>query len=98
METLRIKWHKRAQQHFEAINAWYALNMGDKAASHFAEDTRKTTEILSRFPLIGRGETHFSTGKSLYYSFLIHRKYRMIYRFDSTTLYVVAIRATMKKS
>lgn len=30
-------------------------------------------------------------------SMLIHPKYRLIYRFTSTTLYVVAFRATMMK-
>lgn len=98
MENLKVKWYKRAQRHFDAINAWYVSNMGLKAASHFAEDTRKTTEILSHFPLIGTIDRRYSTRKESYYSFLIHPKYRIIYRFTNTTLYIVAIRATMMNS
>lgn len=32
-----------------------------------------------------------------YYSILVHPKYRIIYRFTKTTLYIVAIHATMMK-
>lgn len=39
-----------------------------------------------------------STDQTKYYSFLSHPKYRIIYRFTKTTLYVVAIHATMMKT
>lgn len=35
--------------------------------------------------------------KTKYYSFLSHPKYRIVYRFTKTNLYIVAIRATMMK-
>ena len=65
MGTLKVKWNRRAQRHFDAISDWYAFNMGKKAAKHFAEDTRKTTETLSNFPLLGRVESGMSKGKTL---------------------------------
>lgn len=52
---------------------------------------------LALSPCIGTIDVVFSTGKIKNYNFLLHPKYRIIYRFTKKTLYVVAIRATMKK-
>ena len=38
MGSLKIKWQKRAQVHFEEIASWYAHNMGATAEMHFARD------------------------------------------------------------
>ena len=45
-------------------------------------------------PSIGRKDDSYK-GKQQYYSFLSHPKYRIVYRYTDTTLYIVAIRATM---
>lgn len=54
---------------------------------------KQTVELLSRYPEIGTPDIVYSD----YYSFLIHPKYRLVYRFNKTTLYVMAIRATQQK-
>lgn len=52
---------------------------------------------LTHSPGIGTLDERRSTAKTKYYSFLSHPKYRIIYRFTKTTLYIVAIHATMMK-
>ena len=54
-------------------------------------------ETLAHMPTIGREDTRFSKGKKIYYSFVFHPKYHIVYRFTQRTLYIVAIRATMMK-
>ena len=48
-------------------------------------------------PTMGTLDERRSTSKIKYYTFLSHPKYRIIYRYTNTTLYVVAIHATMMK-
>ena len=54
-------------------------------------------ETLAEMPTIGRIDTRFSKGKTIYYSFVVYPKYRIVYRYTQRTLYIVAIRATMMK-
>ncbi|MBR6590454.1 MAG: type II toxin-antitoxin system RelE/ParE family toxin [Bacteroidaceae bacterium] len=54
-------------------------------------------ETLAQMPTIGRIDTRFSKGKTIYYSFVVHPKYRIVYCYTQRTLYIVAIRATMMK-
>jgi len=97
MGSLKIKWQKRAQVHFEEIASWYAHNMGATAEMHFARDIHDTIKTLSHSPQIGILDERRSTSKTKYYSFLSHPKYRIIYRFTKTVLYVVTIHATQMK-
>ena len=98
MDPLKIKWHKRAQVYFDAINRWYLYNLGEQAASHFSRDTLKATVLLSHFPMMGTADATYSKGKRIYYSFLFHPKYRIVYRFTQKALYIVALCATMMNS
>lgn len=54
-------------------------------------------DTLAQMPTIGTLDERRSTPQTKYYSFLSHPKYRIVYRFTKTTLYIVAIRATMMK-
>lgn len=67
------------------------------AAMNYFNGIMDTVETLAQMPTIGRVETRFSKGKTSYYSFLAHPKYRIVYRYTQRTLYIVAIRATMMK-
>lgn len=84
MGALRIQWMKRAQTHFNDVSAWYEMNLGFSAARKFSLDVRETVDLLSQCPQIGTADIIYSN----YYSFLIHPKYRLIYRFNKTTLFV----------
>lgn len=97
MENLKVKWYKRSQNQLDKIATWYSCNMGAKAAMHFTEDVSKTVKTLSHSPQIGILEERRSTDKMKYYSILVHPKYRIIYRYTKTTLYIVAFHATIMK-
>ena len=97
MGTLKVKWQKRALADFKEIADWYAFNMGYTAEMHFAKDIYGAVKTLSHSPPIGIFDERRSTSKTKYYSFLSHPKYRIIYRFTKTALYIVAIRATMMR-
>ncbi|MCI1683957.1 MAG: type II toxin-antitoxin system RelE/ParE family toxin [Bacteroides sp.] len=93
MESLKIVWNKRAVRRNREIATWYKNQMGYSVAVAYIEGIADTINTLSHTPHIGKFE--FSIGKNKYYSFLSHPKYRILYRFTKTRLYVVAIRATV---
>ena len=97
MGTLKVIVRNDALNFMQEVTHWYEFTMGRKAAQKFTDDIRNTISTLSRFPGIGTLEHNRSTATTKYYSFLSHPKYRIIYRFTKTTLYIVAIHATMMK-
>ena len=94
---MRIVWNKRAYERFLQVSAWYAENMGQRAALKFERDTLATIELLSRQPGIGMLDERRSTAERKYYSFLSHPLYRIVYRYNKDVLFVVTIRATRMK-
>ena len=80
-----------------ADSEWYASNRSEVAAQKFAESVYDTLDRLSNQPTIGLVDEKRSTSKTKYYSFPIHPKYRVTYRFMNEYLFVVAIRAMQMK-
>lgn len=97
MGVRTIKWKERASRRNLEILLWYRTNMGNTAAMNYFNGVMDTVDTLAQMPTIGRVDTRFSQGNIVYYSFLVHPKYRIVYRFTQRTLYIVAIRATMMK-
>lgn len=97
MENLNIRWSKIAIRQHQEIIEWYHTTLGQKAASKYINDFERTLEIASKFPLIGLLDERRSNNTYKHYSILIHPKYRLIYRFDSSTLFVEAIHCTLMK-
>ncbi|WP_455607260.1 type II toxin-antitoxin system RelE/ParE family toxin [Bacteroides sp.] len=97
MGTLKVVWRKKAILRFDQIVNWYANELGSGAASKCVHCINDTVNTLSHSPEIGILDEEFSTRKIKYYSFLFHPKYRLVYHFNKTTLYISAIRATMMK-
>ena len=95
MDKLTIVWNKRALSHFERIVEWYSFNMGKMAAMKFAKGIHSTLQTLSHSPQIGIIDETRSTNDIIYYSFLSHPKYRIIYRYTHDKLVVVAIHSTL---
>lgn len=89
--ALKIVWTKRALARTTEVANWYVTKMGTNAAHKFVTDLEKTISCLSNSPTIGRKEN--ISKEYNYYSFLIHPKYRVIYRFDSENLFIIALRA-----
>ncbi|MEG1546773.1 MAG: type II toxin-antitoxin system RelE/ParE family toxin, partial [Bacteroides sp.] len=95
MGTLIVVWRNSAADFLEQTSNWYRINMGYNAALHFIQGIHNTVKTLSHSPQIGVIDERHSTVRTKYYSFLSHPKYRITYRFTTTTLYIVAIRATI---
>ena len=98
MGHLQIKWYKRAESRVYEIHSWYRLNMGLTAANHFYADLLRTAELVAEMPTIGTPFNVCLNNKYTYYSVSIHPKYRLVYRFTSRTIYIVAIYCTMQRS
>lgn len=95
MGTLNIVIRKRALNTIQKVTEWYENEVNHTAAQHFVDDVYDTISTLSHSPSIGISDEQYSTKNMKYYSFLLHPKYRIVYRFTKKTLYIVAIRATM---
>ncbi len=97
MGTLKIIIRKEALSFIDEVALWYQFEMGKRAAQHFIDGVWNTINTLAQMPTIGVLDERRSTEKKKYYSFLSHPRYRVIYRYTKTRLYIVAIQATMMK-
>ncbi len=95
MAALKVVVQKRALLSIEQVADWYASHLSEVAAMRFKNDVYNVIETLSKMPSIGVIDISIKSALP-YYSFLVHPKYRLIYRYTKTTLYVVAIRANLK--
>ena len=75
----------------------YEEERGQQFALKIYSDLLDTIDTLAQKPTIGTLDEQRPTSKTKYYRFLSHPKYRIVYRFTKTTLYIVTIRATMTK-
>ena len=94
MSKRQIKWSAKAVGQRKLITDWYQTTLGNLAAMHFNHDVNSTVDSLSQMPTIGRIDLKFSSAKFQYYSFVFHKRYAIVYRFTSRTLYIIAFRAT----
>lgn len=97
MGALKIKVNADAINSIEAVAEWYRVRMGESAAQNFVDGIYNTIDLLAKMPTIGRCELPLSTFRRKYYSFLSHPRYRVVYRYTKTMLYIVAIQATAMK-
>lgn len=93
-----IKWSRRSIQSRDKIVEWYLSYMGFSSARKFIEDLHSTATHLAEMPTIGILDETCSTENRTYYSFPIHPKYRIVYRYTSRTIYIVGIRSNSKKT
>ncbi|MDE5550438.1 MAG: type II toxin-antitoxin system RelE/ParE family toxin [Bacteroidaceae bacterium] len=88
---LKIIIRKRALQRISSIADWYQLTMGEHAAANFVAGTYCTIRVLALNPSIGRVENRLSSANKRYFSFWAHPQYRIVYRYNSRSIYIVAI-------
>ena len=98
MTKRKVKWSVKAIGQRILITEWYQTTLDDLAAIHFNRDVNSTVDSLVSMPTIGKIDSKFSTEKRKYYSFVFHKKYAIVYRFTTRTLYILAFRATRMKS
>lgn len=91
MDALKVKWNKSAFRLFVQIVNWYSCNVGQKAAINVTQDFFNAIHHISLYPEIGMFDKKRSTSTKIYRSFLIHPKYRLIYRQTKTTIRIVDI-------
>lgn len=97
MGIRKINWSRKATTNFHSILQWYQTERGPSYASKFFIGILSTIELIAKMPTIGIVEEKISNSKITYYSFLSHPKYRIIYRYTNTDLFIVAIRSTQMK-
>ena len=98
MGIRKIVWSRKAVRTYTRTFLWYRQECGEQFAQKFFHGILDTIDMLAQMPTIGIIDSLSDTNKKLYYSFLAHPKYRIVYRFTRTTLYIVALRATMMNS
>ena len=98
MGLRKIIWNRRAVNNFTSVFVWYREKCGESFAQRFFEGIIDTVVLLSRMPSIGMIDNQYTHSKTIYYSFLSHPKYRIVYRFTDTVIYIVDIRATQRKA
>lgn len=94
MGIRKIRWSKKSTSSFLSILKWYQEERDQSFATKFYLGILNTVDLIAQMPTIGRLEEKISTSKMTYYSFLSHPKYRIVYRYTDTEIYIVAIRAT----
>ncbi len=94
MGIRKIRWSKKSSASFLSILKWYQEERGQSFATKFYVGILNTIDLLAQMPTIGKLEEKMSTSRITYYSFLSHPKYRIVYRYTDTEIYIVAIRAT----
>lgn len=97
MAALKIKWSKTFLRQNDAIAHWYLMRMGKGAMLKFVTGMKDAVWVLSHSPQIGTLHERYCDREKIYYSFLAHPHYRIIYRFTAKTLYVIAIYDTRMK-
>lgn len=95
MRPLRIIWKRQALKRVDEIARWYADNMGGTAARHFLQGISETVQTLSGSPDIGKLDERRSTTKVKFYSFVTHPKYKIVYYFNSRSIYIVTLHRTL---
>lgn len=95
MGIRKIRWSKKSTDCFLSILKWYQEERGQSFATKFYVGILNTIDLIAQMPTIGRLEETMSNSKNSYYSFLSHPKYRIVYRYTDTEIYIVAIRATL---
>ena len=98
MKPLRIVWKRQALQRVDEIAQWYADNMGGTAARNFLQGISETVQTLSGSPDIGKLDERRSTAKVQLHSFVAHPKYKIVYYFNSRSIYIVTIHRTLMKN
>ena len=94
MGIRKIRWSRKATSSFLSILKWYQEERGKSFATKFYVGILNTIDLIAQMPTIGKIDEKMSISKNTYYSFLSHPKYRIVYRYTDTDLYIVAIRAT----
>lgn len=96
MGSRTIKWSVRSIANRDKIAGYYKRELGQMAVEKWLRDLYITAHLVAQMPTAGRKDVRRSTKTHVYYSFLIHPKYRLVYRFTQRTLYIAGIASTQR--
>ena len=85
----RLKWNKRALQHFKDQAFWYEVNKGHDFAVSFSENIRTSVDALLLTPTMGRVE--YVLNRKTYRSFTNHPHCKIFYWYTARELRIVDI-------
>ena len=94
MGIRKIRWSKKSRDSFLSILKWYQEERGRSFATKFYVGILNTIDLIAQMPTVGKLEEKMSNSRMTYYSFLSHPKYRIVYRYTDTEIFIVVIRAT----
>lgn len=85
----KIKWNKRALQHFKDQLFWYEVNRGHHFAVTFSENIKSAVLSIEHTPSVGRMERTIK-GKT-YRSFVNHPHCKVFYWYSAKEVRIVDI-------
>ena len=85
----KLKWNKKAIQHFKDQLFWYEMNRGHDFAVTFSENIRVAIDVIWKTPTIGKKE--YVINKRAYRSFINHPRCRIFYWYSSKEVRIVDI-------
>ena len=59
------------------------------------EDIKHTTETLAQMPTIGRLEPQLSIMTTQVYSFVVHKRAKLFYTYNTRTLRILSVKCTL---
>ena len=87
---MQIKFTDKAIAHLESIIDIFVEYAGSRYAMKFSKLVDDKLNKLLRFPEIGFIEPLLADKRSLYRATIIYHNYKMIYRVDGDTIWIVA--------
>lgn len=84
----RLIWHDKAIEGFRQAIHYGREKFGERTASLFANQVKKRAEILTDMPFAGPKELFTVPLQHVYRSFVVHRRYKLIYFVDEVLLAV----------
>lgn len=96
MGLRKIMWSRRAVTCYRYLLWWLGSEREKQIETDFYREMMNTVEMLSERPEMGTLEALYSTPKRRYYGYVVG-KYKVVYRFTQSMLYVMAIRSTIKR-
>ena len=98
MDERKLKWTRKAFKQYASIVQWYSINVGKQAASSFVKSVMYANEQMLKYPTIGMLHRERTNSRYEYRSYLIHPKYRILYRISKKIVGVVAFHCNLKEN
>ncbi|MBQ9363705.1 MAG: type II toxin-antitoxin system RelE/ParE family toxin [Bacteroidaceae bacterium] len=85
----KLKWNKRALQHFKDQAFWYEVNRGHDFAVSFSENIKVSVDAIGCHPTMGRIE--YIVGRRTYRCFSNHPHCKIFYWYTAREVRIVDI-------